>query len=196
MNIWPVQIRQEELVLRPLRLRDKKAWDEVREVNREWLTPWEATRPVIDSSLPLPSYFQMVMQHRREGREVRTISLGIWLRNSGSRKRKSREKFVGQITMGGIVFGAMRGAYIGYWIDQRYANRGYITRAVKLLTEFGFKKLSLHRIEIAMRPENEASKKVAEKAGYKFEGIRSAYLHIDGAWRDHLCFVKENPLIQ
>ena len=86
--------------------------------------------------------------------------------------------------------------YIGYWIDQRFSNRGYITRAVKLLTHFGFNKLSLHRIEISMRPENEASKKVAEKAGYKFEGVRTSYLHIDGAWRDHLTFVKENSLIQ
>lgn len=190
MNVWPVRIRQEELVLRPLRLRDKKAWDEVRESNREWLTPWEATRPKIDTSLPLPSYFQMVMQHKREGREVRTIALGIWLKNS------KKEIFIGQITLGGIVFGAMRGAYIGYWIDQRFANRGYATRAVKLVTQFAFDKLMLHRIEISMRPENEASKKVAEKAGYKFEGIRNSYLHIDGAWRDHLCFIKENSLIQ
>ena len=190
MSTWPVKIRQEELILRPLRFKDKKVWDQVREINREWLTPWEATRPVIDSTLPLPSFYQMVMQHKREGREARTISLGIWIRES------KREVFIGQITLGGIVFGAMRGAYIGYWIDQRYSNRGYVTRAVKLMTQFGFEKLSLHRIEIAMRPENEASKEVAEKAGYKFEGLRTNYLHIDGAWRDHLCFVKENPLIQ
>ena len=190
MSIWPVKIRQDELILRPLRFRDKKAWDEVREVNREWLSPWEATRPKIDTSLPLPNYYQMVMQHHRQGRNIETFALGIWLRN------KNKEIFIGQITLGGIVFGAMRGAYIGYWIDQRYANRGYVTRAVKVLTQFGFEKLSLHRIEISMRPENEASKKVAEKAGYKFEGVRSSYLHIDGAWRDHLCFVKENPLIQ
>jgi ribosomal-protein-alanine N-acetyltransferase len=181
VSIWPVKIRQEELILRPLRFRDKKNWDKVREINREWLSPWEATRPNID---------QMVVQHKREGRSARTISLGIWIRQS------KEEIFVGQITLGGIVFGAMRGAYIGYWIDQRFANRGYITRAVKLLTEFGFEKLLLHRIEISMRPENEASKKVAEKAGFKFEGIRTSYLHIDGAWRDHLTFVKENPLIK
>ena len=95
--------------------------------------------------------------------------------------------------MGGIVFGAYRGAHIGYWIDQRYANRGYATRAVKTLTQFGFNELLLHRIEISMRPENLASKKVAEKSGYKFEGIRERFLHIDGDWRDHLTFVAENP---
>jgi ribosomal-protein-alanine N-acetyltransferase len=90
----------------------------------------------------------------------------------------------------------MRGAHIGYWIDQRYASRGYTTRAVKLLTKFGFDALKLHRIEINLRPENEASKKVAIKAGYLLEGPRNNYLHIAGEWRNHITFVKENPEIK
>jgi ribosomal-protein-alanine N-acetyltransferase len=103
---------------------------------------------------------------------------------------------IGQITLGGIIFGAMRGAHIGYWIDQRYSSRGYTTRAVKLLTKFGFDSLKLHRIEINLRPENEASKKVAIKAGYELEGARNNYLHIAGDWRNHITFVKENPAIK
>jgi ribosomal-protein-alanine N-acetyltransferase len=90
----------------------------------------------------------------------------------------------------------MRGAHIGYWVDQRFANRGYTTRAVKLLTKFGFENLKLHRIEINLRPENEASKKVAAKAGYVLEGARNNYLHIAGDWRNHITFVKENPEIK
>ena len=189
MALWPIKIREGELVLRPLRLRDKKAWDEVREVNREWLAQWEATRPKIESALPLPNFYQMVAQHKREGKRAHSIALGIWLVG------KKKEVFIGQVTLGGIVFGAMRGGYIGYWIDQRYANRGYMTRAVKLMADFGFEKLLLHRIEINLRPENSASKRVAEKAGFKLEGLRTNYLHIDGAWRDHLCYVKENSKI-
>jgi ribosomal-protein-alanine N-acetyltransferase len=37
---------------------------------------------------------------------------------------------------------------------------------------------------------------VAEKAGYVLEGERARYLHIDGQWRDHICFVKENSAIK
>jgi ribosomal-protein-alanine N-acetyltransferase len=37
---------------------------------------------------------------------------------------------------------------------------------------------------------------VAEKAGFIFEGDRPKYLHIDGQWRDHICFVKENSAIK
>ena len=46
-----------------------------------------------------------------------------------------------------------------------------------------------------MRPENEASQKVAKNAGYSLEGSRKNYLHIDGGWRDHLSYVRENPKI-
>ena len=98
--------------------------------------------------------------------------------------------------MGGIIMGAMRGAHIGYWIDREYAGRGYTTEAVNLLTEYGFSVLALHRIEINLRPENEASKKVALKAGFALEGARNNYLHIAGDWRNHITFVKENPEIK
>ena len=89
-----------------------------------------------------------------------------------------------------------RGGHIGYWIDKNYANRGFTTQAVEALTHFSFEQLNLHRIEINIRPENASSRRVAEKAGYVFEGERPRYLHIGGSWRDHLVFVKENPLIK
>jgi len=179
-----------EITLRLLRLRDRKVWDEVRSENKDWLTPWEATRPQIDADLPLPSFPQMVRIGARDAKDLRSLSLGIWVKDRG------RERFVGQITLGGIVFGAYRGGYIGYWIDSRYANNGVVTHAVMALTEYAFQELSLHRIEINMRPENGASQRVAEKAGYIYEGLRLRYLHIDGQWRDHMIFVKENPRIQ
>jgi len=187
MGNWPFVIEDHEITLRPLRYRDRAQWLKVRAVNAQWLAPWEATRPPLESDQPSPSYYEMVRYYNKEGRELRSISLGIWLRESG------RERLVGQITLGGIVFGAYRGAHIGYWIDQRVANRGYTTRAVKALTNFAFNELHLHRIEINLRPENAASKKVAEKSGYSYEGLRPKYLHIAGDWRDHLTFVAENP---
>ena len=193
-GVWPLKLREGELLLAPLKYRHKKIWSEVRNRNREWLDPWEATRPLIDgkpdSLLALPSYFQMVRHYGEEARDLRSISLGIWIFEN------SRLIFIGQITLGGIVFGAMRGAHIGYWIDQKYANRGLTTRAVSLLADYGFNELALHRIEINLRPENEASAKVAQKAGFIFEGIRHRYLHINGEWRDHATYVRENSQIR
>ena len=182
---WPLVLTDGDLTLRPLRYRDRGAWLATRRANREWLTPWEATSPITEENRNLPTFFEMVKYHHQEGRAGRSLSLAIWYDSS----------LIGQITLGGISYGAYRGGHIGYWIDQSHANKGLTTRAVRELTRYGLEELGLHRIEINLRPENGASKRVAEKAGYVCEGLRPRYLHIDGKWRDHLCFVKENPRI-
>ena len=189
---WPITLRGTEIYLRPLRIRDRKKWTHVRAENREWLSPWVATLPItpgadeVSLRKELPSFFQLIRALNRESRDLRSISFAIW----------HEDNLIGQISMGGIILGALRGAHIGYWIDRSYAGRGYTTQAVNLLTEYGFSVLALHRIEINLRPENAASRRVAEKAGYVLEGERPRYLHIDGDWRDHLSFVKENPLVK
>jgi [ribosomal protein S5]-alanine N-acetyltransferase len=56
--------------------------------------------------------------------------------------------------------------------------------------------VGLHRIEIAIRPENTASLRVVEKLGLTEYGYAQSYLHIDGEWRDHRLFsitVEECP---
>lgn len=182
---WPVILREGELTFRPLRLRDRREWLDLRSRNRSWLTPWEATSPLAEEQKNLPSYAEMINFHKREGKAGRSFSLAIWF----------HDQLVGQITLGGISYGAYRGAHIGYWIDQDHANKGLTTRAVREVTRFALEELRLHRIEIALRPENGPSKRVAEKAGFVFEGLRPRYLHIDGLWRDHIVFVKENTRI-
>lgn len=184
---WPEVIPGEQIFLRPLRFRDRTRWNNVRAENRAWLAPWEATTPILGSDVnALPSYFEMVRTLNSEARNQRSFSFAIW----------NEESLIGQISLGGVIYGALRGGHIGYWVDRNFANRGYTTMAVELLTDFAFSSLSLHRLEINLRPENAASRKVAEKAGYIYEGDRAHYLHIDGDWRDHICFVKENPLIR
>jgi ribosomal-protein-alanine N-acetyltransferase len=94
-------------------------------------------------------------------------------------------RLVGQLTLGGVTYGSLRAAHMGYWVDQAVAGRGVIPTAAALAADHAFDVLRLHRLEIAMRPENFASQRVAEKLGFRFEGIRPAFLHIDGDWRDH-----------
>jgi ribosomal-protein-alanine N-acetyltransferase len=185
---WPTHLGNEEIFLRPLRFRDRRAWNQVRVENREWLSPWEATIPAIseESYKELPSYYEMVRILNHEARHGRSFSFAIW----------HGKNLIGQISLGGVIYGAMRGGHIGYWIDRNFANRGYTTAAVQMLTQYAFEVLKLHRVEINLRPENASSRRVAEKAGFIFEGDRPRYLHIDGQWRDHICFVKENSEIK
>lgn len=104
-------------------------------------------------------------------------------------------RFVGQLTVNNIIRGSAQFASIGYWIDQEYAGRGIITRAVAMAIDHCFTDVGLHRIEIAIRPENTASLRVVEKLGIAEYGYAPRYLHIDGEWRDHRLFAvtREDP---
>jgi ribosomal-protein-alanine N-acetyltransferase len=60
--------------------------------------------------------------------------------------------------------------------------------AVALVTDYCLFELGLHRVEVAIRPENTASLRVVEKLGFTEVGYAKGYLHIDGDWRDHRLF--------
>jgi ribosomal-protein-alanine N-acetyltransferase len=173
---WPATLVDGRIALRPLRLRDAKEWRSVRMRNAEWLRPWEATSPDPAADAP-PTYSAMVRRLRGEAREGRTLPFVVTY----------DEELVGQLTVGGITWGSLRSAYIGYWIDRRFAGRGITPTAVAMATDHCFA-TGLHRIEINIRPENLASRRVVEKLGFRSEGMRPSYLHIDGDWRDHLSY--------
>ena len=176
MGYWPITLTEGRIGLRPLRLRDGKKWKEIRKRNGAWLKPWDATLPIeADGNEAIPSYAQMVRRLNAEARAGRALPWALTY----------DDVLVGQVTVGGIAWGSYRGGYIGYWIDSAFAGRGIMPMAVAMATDCCFRGLGMHRLEINIRPENEASRRVAQKAGYRFEGIRPKFLHIDGDWRDH-----------
>ena len=174
---WPARLSDGPVGLRPLRLRDASAWREVRSRNASWLRPWEATVPLDNRDVP-HTYGAMVRRLRAEAREGRGLPFALTYEG----------RFVGQVTVGGIARGSLMSGYVGYWIDQAVAGRGIVPTAVALATDHCFTEVGLHRIEINIRPENAASLRVVEKLGFRPEGLRLRYLHIDGGWRDHLTF--------
>lgn len=175
-RLWPVVLSEGSVVLRPLRLRDARQWRAVRAANAEWLAPWEATHP--DAGALAPTYAQMVRSFSREARAGRMLPFAIDLEG----------ELVGQVTVSGIAWGSLRSGQVGYWIDRRMAGRGIVPTAVALTVDHCFFTLGLHRMEVNIRPENHASLRVVQKLGFRPEGLRRRYLHIDGAWRDHATF--------
>jgi ribosomal-protein-alanine N-acetyltransferase len=173
---WPLRLADDEVVLRPLRLRDARAWRRLRADNAAWLAPWEATSP--DPDTPLRGFASMVRQGHRSAREGTGLPLAIEVEG----------RLVGVVSLSGVVWGSMRGGSIGYWVDRAVAGRGIVPTAVALLTDHCFLELGLHRVEINIRPENTASLRVVAKLGFRDEGLRRSYLHIDGDWRDHRTF--------
>jgi ribosomal-protein-alanine N-acetyltransferase len=95
---------------------------------------------------------------------------------------------VGQLTVTAITWGSARWAQVGYWIDEGHAGRAITPLAVAMAVDHCLQTMRLHRIEIAIRPENTASLRVVEKLGFIRIGVAARYLHINGAWRDHVLF--------
>ncbi len=73
---------------------------------------------------------------------------------------------------------------VGYVINPEYHGRGIATEAVQAVVAFGFRELSLHRIEAKFMEGNRASLRVMEKVGMRFEGIRRGEMLIKGSYRD------------
>ncbi len=80
----------------------------------------------------------------------------------------------------------LRLAMVGYWLLPRARGRGVITRALAGASAYAFGPLGLHRVELAHAVENDASCRVAERAGYPYEGtLRHAMRYpVDGRWSD------------
>lgn len=75
---------------------------------------------------------------------------------------------------------------LGYVLGSEYWGRGIAAEAASAVIDFGFKVLNLHRIEANLMIENTQSKRVLEKCGMKFEGIKRGGVFAKGGYRD-LC---------
>lgn len=84
-------------------------------------------------------------------------------------------------------------ANLGYWRRSDRPRRGLATSAARLLADHGLYDLGLHRIEIIMAVENEASRRVAERTGATFEGTMRDRLLLHGRYHDaHLFSIVPN----
>jgi len=167
-----------EIKLRPLKVSDSRTWSVVRRRNQAWLGPWEATSPYPTSD-PAPTFRQSTRRMLRDARAGRAMPFVI----------EYQGNFVGQINVSDLTKGALWSCHVGYWIDEAVSNHGIMTTAVALVVDHLLFNAKLHRVEIAIRPENVPSNKLVQRLGFRFEGIRKNFLHIDGAWRDHNVYV-------
>ncbi len=79
---------------------------------------------------------------------------------------------------------------IGYFLDEKYWGRGFATEAVKMLEKICFEELGLVRVEIIVVVQNIASRRVAEKCGYKREARIKKWLNCRGTIFDCYMYSK------
>ncbi|PAD66479.1 hypothetical protein CHH83_23805 [Bacillus sp. 7586-K] len=103
------------------------------------------------------------------------------------------DELIGTIGLFRILRGPLQSAIVGYSLDKNNNGKGYATEAVKLIVNYGFTTLKLHRIEAGVMPHNISSIKVLEKAGFEKEGISKKNVKINGRWEDHQTLAIINP---
>lgn len=102
------------------------------------------------------------------------------------------DKMIGRIRIYNIVHGVFKSAFIGYSMDEQYQGNGYMKEAVSLVVRYAYEELGLHRIEATTLVDNEKSQRVLRACGFNELGTCKEYLHINGKWRDHVIFYKNN----
>lgn len=75
-------------------------------------------------------------------------------------------------------------AEVGYVLNPDFWGQGIAAQAVRAVLEFGFMELNIHRIEAKYIIGNDSSRRVMEKCGMSFEGVRRSSMYIKGQYRD------------
>jgi ribosomal-protein-alanine N-acetyltransferase len=168
-------LREGRITIRPIRLRDARPLERELLDNRGWLRQWEATNPRGPMSFDTRASIRALQSNARTGQGLPFI-----IEVDG--------ELAGQLNVSGIAYGSTSSASTGYWVGERFAGVGATPTAVALATDYCFQQLGLHRMEICIRPENDKSLRVVAKLGFRYEGLRRRFIHINGDWRDHFCF--------
>jgi ribosomal-protein-alanine N-acetyltransferase len=87
-----------------------------------------------------------------------------------------------------IGLGRDRSGELGYAIRRADWGKGYATEASRLMLEFGFRDLGLHRVQAACGPDNRSSQRLLARLGFTPEGRIRDHVFTNGAWRDSLLY--------
>jgi RimJ/RimL family protein N-acetyltransferase len=99
----------------------------------------------------------------------------------------ANDRVLGALGMSNFDWSDMK-AEVGYWMAPEARRRGFGARATRLLAEWGVRKLGLERIELLASPLNEASQRLAERAGFTREGVLRKYRRRHGVREDLVMF--------
>jgi len=146
--------------------------------NRAHLEPWEPNRP--EPFYSLPFWEKRLTDNRVEAEQG--LSLRMFLQARGGRDAA----IVGAVSFTNVIRGAFRACHLGYSLDGRRQGEGLMCEALRAVLPVAFHRLELHRVMANYQPQNERSGRLLARLAFEREGYAKDYLHIQGAWRDHV----------
>lgn len=146
----------------------------------------EALRPWMPWAQKAPTPAESELECRRmAARFARREDLPLFIVEPGP---DGAERIVGGTGLHRIDWSVPR-FEIGYWRRSDDGRRGMVAEAVRCVNRLAFDQLGAQRVEIRMDSRNAASRRVAERAGFTFEGLlRRDMLTVDGKPRDTLVY--------
>jgi ribosomal-protein-alanine N-acetyltransferase len=173
-----VRLQDELVLLRAPVDRDWRAYAELRAESRQFLEPWEPTWPA--DALTRESFQRRLSRYASDWRADAGYTFLIFTR--------ADEALLGGVSLSNVRRGVAQTGTLGYWMGKPHAGKGYMTHALRLVLDFCFDELGLHRVEAACLPTNEPSQRLLRRSGFNEDGYARKYLKICGEWHDHLLF--------
>lgn len=163
---------------------DWHKWRLLRDMSREFLTPWEPNWP--SNALSYTYFCGLLRRYAREWRHGEGYNFLIFL----NKEDGGEGALVGGLSLNSIERGIAQMGTLGYWMGMPYAGNGYMREAAGLVCSFAFDTLLLHRVQASCLPRNDPSMGLLRRLGFEEEGYAKAYLQINGAWEDHILWAK------
>lgn len=185
MSRVPTQLVTERLLLRAPSVAMAAAVCDYQLRNREHFSRWDPPYPA--------DYFEREATAERLAHGEQAFAEGSGYRYWFS-LRENPAHLIGQANLSQVARAAFQNAMLGYSLDAQVQGAGLMHEALRAIVAQMFAApVRLHRIQAAVRPENQRSRAVLQRLGFEREGLSRRYLFIHGAWRDHEVFALLNP---
>ncbi len=144
--------------------------------------------PTVRPSSSIVDVARRIAMERAEFRKGTTFAFYGFVREPPLTTAVSPPEVAAKVVLNGVHRGAMQGAYLGYWVDRDRQGEGLAFEAVRAVMGFAFEDARLHRLQAAIQPWNARSIALAERLGFRYEGLARHYLNVGGGWQDHAIY--------
>jgi ribosomal-protein-serine acetyltransferase len=160
----------EDLRLQLLEGMDAEKYFQLTKKNQEYLKEWEPWASYESTLEGTQSYIRQILHQFAEGAG---LLAGIWYRG----------KLIGSMSLHSVNW-ADRKAEVGYWIDADWQGRGIVSRSCWTLVSYVFTHYHFNKVEIRSAAGNRKSRAVAERLGFRLDGVLRQNQFLNGRYVD------------
>jgi ribosomal-protein-alanine N-acetyltransferase len=158
------------------------------EENRAHLEPWEPSRP--REFYTTRYWAERLTRNRLDLDQDRALRLFLLLKAADG---GPPAEVIGTCNFNDLVRGSFLCCTLGFGLHHRHEGQGLMREALEAAIPYAFDELGVHRIEANYQPHNQRSGGLLRRLGFVVEGYARDYLHLAGAWRDHILTSRTNP---